>query len=280
MPFRNMLTDEVRNVVRHQIETLERWLRSLLDDALQAHYCGSLSGLPIKPDIVKQAVERRNREPQRYPREVDALLFENLVDIICHPQLYNPHFKDGLKDAFPQGEQEARFFLKRVLEARNPVSHANDITSHQALRAICYSNDVIASLKSHYERNNLEQTYNAPVFLKIWDNFGNSEQVDKTHAIEFKFNKRPLRPGDAVHLEVQPDESFGDDTYRIEWMVCNVGGQGEKGLGRSFFLTLDDKHVTQDGLPIQVVITSNKNWHRHGQFDALLIVRYPVLPPI
>lgn len=167
----------------------------------------------------------------------------------------------------------------RVYDARNPVSHANDITSHQALRAICYANDVIESLKSYYARNNLAQTYNAPYFLKFRDDRGNSEQVNKTDGIQFCFNDTPLYPGDTLRLEVQPDESFAEGTYDIHWTVCNIF-DGETGMGRHFSFKIGDKHVTQDGLPIQVRIVSKKSWHRHGQFDAMLFVRYPVLPPV
>ena len=279
MPFRNMSTDEVRNLTRHKIETLERWLRRFIDDALRAHYDGSLSALPIRADIKRQVGERRTGEPQRYPREVDALLFDDLVTTICHPELYGRRFQDGLNDAFPQGREEARVFLNRIVEVRNPVSHANDISTHQALRVVCYSTDVINSLKSYYERNNLAQTYNAPSFLRVWDSLGNSGQVDKTEQCEFHFREKKLRPGDELQLEVQPDESFPDSSYRIEWTVCNVP-QGERGSGRSFSLTLRDKHVTQNGLPIRATIISDRSWHRHGTYDAMFHVNYSVLPPI
>ncbi|WP_158898413.1 Swt1 family HEPN domain-containing protein [Burkholderia sp. L27(2015)] len=278
MPFRNMSTDEMRNLVRHQIETLERWLRRLIDDVLRAHHGGSLSALPIKKDIVTKAAERRSQEPPRYPREVDALLFDDLVTIICHPQMYG-HFQDSLKDAFPDGAPEARTFLDRIVEARNPLAHTNDITTHQALRVACYSADVIESLKAYYARNNLAQTYNAPSFLRVWDSLGNSGQVEESQNCSFHFDNTPLRPGDTLQLEVQLDESFAEDSYRIEWAVCNVP-QGERGLGRRFSLTLKDQHVTQNGLPIRATIIADRSWHKHGTYDAMLHIRYPVLPPI
>jgi hypothetical protein len=275
-----MSTDEIRNLVRHQIETLERWLRRLVNDVLRDQYGGSLEALPIKADIKRQVAERRVGEPHRYPREVDALLFNGLVTIICHRQLYGPHFQDGLKDAFPQGGDEARVFLNRIVDARNPVSHANEITIHQALRVACYSTDVIDSLKAYYARNNLAQTYNAPSFLRVWDSFGNSGQIDKTEGCAFRFMETQLRPGDTLQLEVQPDDSFPEASYVIKWVVCNVP-RGESGSGRSFSLTLKDHHVTQNGLPIQAQIISNRSWHRHhGTYDAMFHVYYSVLPPI
>jgi Swt1-like HEPN len=278
MPFRNMSTDEMRSVVRHQLETLERWLRRLVDDALRAHYEGTFAALPIKQDIKIQVADRRAREPQRYPREVDALLFNDLVTIMCHPQVYS-HFTDALQNAFPDGRAEARTFLERIIEARNPLAHANDITSHQAFRVICYSADVIESLKAYYARNNLAQTYNAPSFLRIWDDRGNSAEINASITAYYdEFRQTPLRPGDTLQLEVQPDESFLDDSYRIEWSVQMANG--ESGSGRVFPLTIANHHVTQDGLPIEVRIISNLDWHKHGVYDAKTFVLYSVLPPI
>lgn len=278
MLFPGMPTDAMRNLARHQIETLERWLRRLIDEALRAHYGGALSALPIKQDIKDKAAGRRADDPGRYPREVDALLFNDLITIICHQQLY-PHFRDALQDAFPDGVAEARTFLNRIVDPRNPLSHTNDITSHQALRVACYSADVIESLKAYYARNNLAQTYNAPSFIRVWDDQGNNAQIEKTDACFFDFTGTQLRPGDILQLEVQPDESFPEGAYRIEWQVCNVP-QGESGSGRSFSLTIANRHVTQSGLPIQVKIISDRDWHRHGTFDAMFVATYSVLPPV
>jgi hypothetical protein len=273
-----MPTDEMRSVLRHQLETLERWLRRLIDDVLRAHYNGTLSALPIKPSVKAKAAERRGGEPQRYPREVDALLFDDLITIICHPQLYS-HFQDGLREAFPDGAAEARTFFKRIVEARNPLAHANDITSHQTLRVACYSTDVIDSLKACYARNNLAQTYNAPSFLRIWDDRGNSAEINASIAAYYdEFRQTQLRPGDTLQLEVQPDESFPDDSYRIEWSVQMANGEHDS--GRIFPLMIANHHVTQDGLPIEAKIISNLNWHKHGAYDAKIFVMYSVLPPV
>lgn len=272
-------TDDLRNLARHQIETLERWLRRFIHDALVAHFGGSLAALPIKRDIVDQASARRSQQPTRYPRDVDALLFDDLVTILCHPQLYAPYFKHGLNQAFPDGISEARTFLSRIVEARNPLSHSNEITHHQALRVACYSTDIIASLKARYAGLNLSQTYNAPSFLRVWDDRGNSAEIDQTEGCNFQFRETELRPGDILDLEVQPDGSFDDGSYRIVWQVCNIA-RGESGAGPRFSLTIQDYHVNQNGLVIRGTIVSDKSWHRHGAHDAMFHVYYSVLPPI
>ncbi|WP_155627628.1 hypothetical protein [Burkholderia territorii] len=273
-----MSTDEMRNLVRPQIETLERWLRRLVDDALRAHYGGALSALPIKQKVKADVADRRSNDPQRYPREVDALLLNDLIAIICKQELY-PHFRDALHDAFPDGAAEAQTFLGRIVDPRNPLSHANDITTHQALQAMCYATDVIASLKAHYARNNMAQTYNGPSFYRVWDGIGNSGQIDRTNHAEVRFNATPLRPGDILEMEVQIDESLAEHPFEIEWIVCNVK-VAERGTGHKFVLPIRPVHVNQDGLTIRCQIVSTREWQRHGTYEAMFHAFYPVLPPV
>lgn len=277
-----MLTDEMRSIVRHQIETLERWLRRLIDDAMQEHYEGTLSRLPMKKDILSKAVARRQKEPSRYPREVDALLFEDLIAIICHPQQY-AHFQDALSSAFQNGESEARTYLNRIVDARNPLAHANEITSHQALRVACYSTDVIDSLKAYYKRINMAQAYNAPSFIRIWDdraNVGDATQLPADGAVRyFNFKTTQLRPGDVLQLEVQPDESFPEGSYRIDWVVNNVSNP-QRGTGRKFSVMIENRHVSANGFMVSVEMTSNESWHRYGNADDRVSLHYSILPPI
>jgi hypothetical protein len=60
------------------------------------------------------------------------------------------HFGIALKHAFPHGREEARTFLVRIMETRNSLAHVNAISSRTAEQVICYSNDIIDSLKHHY----------------------------------------------------------------------------------------------------------------------------------
>ncbi|AYH43579.1 hypothetical protein CDA09_09310 [Azoarcus sp. DN11] len=277
-----MSTDEMRSIVRHQIETLERWLRRLIHDAMQEHYEGMLSRLPMKKDILNKATARRQKEPSRYPRDVDALLFEDLIAIICHPQQY-AHFQDALCGAFPNGESEARTYLIRIADARNPLAHANEITSHQALRVACYSTDVIDSLKAYYKRINMAQVYNAPSFIRIWDdraNIGDANGLPTNGAVRyFDFKATQLYPGDVLHLEAQPDESFPEDSYHIAWVVNNVAFP-QSGTGRKFSVMIENQHVSAGGFMVSVEMISNESWHRYGNADDRITLHYSVLPPV
>ena len=282
MPFRNMPTDEMRNIVRHQIETLERWLRRLIDDVVRDKDGGTLLSLPMKKEALNKALLRRETEPSRYPREVDALLFDDVIAIICNRQQY-VHFQDALSDAFQNGENEARTYLKRIVDPRNPLSHANEITSHQALQAMCYSTDILESLKAYYKKINMAQTYNAPSFIRIWDdrgNVGEAIQLPTDGAVRhLDFKETQLRPGDVLLLEVQPDESFPEDSYNIRWVVNNISPP-QYGKGRKFSVVLENRHVSANGFMVSVEMISNKDWHRYGNADDRIGLRYSILPPV
>ena len=78
------------------------------------------------------------------------MLLEDAIYIICKPELLKDHFRVPLAIAFPDGREEARTFLNRILAPRNNLAHANAISTRQSEQVVCYSNDVIDSLKQHY----------------------------------------------------------------------------------------------------------------------------------
>jgi hypothetical protein len=59
---------------------------------------------------LRMYVENKHHEnPGKYTREVDATTFEQLIDMVCHPDHW-PRWADALKDAYPDGVDEARLF--------------------------------------------------------------------------------------------------------------------------------------------------------------------------
>ncbi|MBL9176596.1 MAG: hypothetical protein JNM65_00960, partial [Verrucomicrobiaceae bacterium] len=225
-------------------------------------------------------------EPLRYPRNIDAVLLEDAVDIICKPDLYQNHFKPALAEAFPEGRDEVKTFLGRLLVPRNNLAHANAISTRQAEQIICYSNDVIESLKGYYRKLGMHETYNVPTILKVTDSFGNSfsrSQFGSVHdgGIMRNFIDEPLfflRPGDMLTLEVEVDPAFDPTTYSITWASTK---QWEGVLtDAKVIIPITNKQVGQQ-FDVQCRIKSNKDWHRmHMGCDDFLMLYYKVLPPI
>ncbi len=74
------LTDnELRNQCREKLESLEHWLRRLIDKTLSDRYDGCFSYVDdagnrlIKNSIVESLDERVQKEPGRYKREIDVV---------------------------------------------------------------------------------------------------------------------------------------------------------------------------------------------------------------
>ena len=119
--FYALTEDQIRDLCKEKIESLEHWLRRLIDEKLSAShgdyfsYVDGAGNRLIKKSIVDALEERLKKEPTRYVRKIDAVLLSDTIDIICNPQLYS-FFAPGLAFAFPEGRDEARTFMYRLLD--------------------------------------------------------------------------------------------------------------------------------------------------------------------
>ena len=81
MPLRFLNELERRDLARMHLDNVERWLRRLIDHQLRArfgeHYFAATLAdrtSPIQKRIVDDVEGRREAEPERYPRPVDATI--------------------------------------------------------------------------------------------------------------------------------------------------------------------------------------------------------------
>jgi len=283
--------NEIRNICKERLESLEYWLRRLVNEKLSAAYGDYFSYVDgkgnrlIRGSIVSSIEERIEKEPERYSRKVDAVLLADAIDIICNPRLYNAYFKEPLKAAFPEGRDEARTFMIRLLDPRNSLAHANPISMRQAEQIICYSGDIMESLKEYYRREGMNREYNVPLILKVVDSFGN---IFYRHQMQNVYDsgimkmldtdpKCVLWPGDTLTIEVEVDPSFSPEEYSVIWYsvkgFCEPIPNGCKAA-----IKITSKQVGQQ-FDIQCRILSNKDWHRmHIGIDDILLLYYKVLP--
>jgi len=286
MPLHKIPSEELRLACRQKLETCELWLRRLIHDELLMRYGSTYfeqgkqnNNHLFRTEIRKHAIEMMRRNSGRYGREVDTLLLEHVIDTICKHDLYQSCFSAALRHAYPDGEIEARTFLSRLVPLRNALSHANPIAVYHAERVLCYCDDVIESLKQYYKDKNMNQEYNAPVFTRFSDSFGHSEIPTKTDPSYYDYSREiSMRPGDSVRLEVAIDSSFDPTNYTIEWAACNISN-GETGTGSSFVVNITNRHVGESFV-IQAILKTGRDWHRHGNFDARMVIIYKVLPPV
>lgn len=284
MELYNLTEEERRILCKQALESLEFWLRRIIHESLSQEFGdnyleakNSKGDNIIKNEIRNKIKERKDLEPDRFPRLIDASLLEQEIDIICNPELFTKYFFAPLKKAFPDGREEARTFLKRLEYPRNCLYHANPISVRLSEQVICYSHDIIESFKEYYIMTNKEKEFNVPTVIKATDSFGNvfhfSDGVNSYHLTNNP--KFYLRPGDILTVELGIDPSFSENDYTLSWE-----GVGFPCDNKKVFIKIEEEHI-REVFMFGCNVTSNKSWHKFvGGFDHNFFCTYKVLPPL
>jgi hypothetical protein len=277
---------ERKEIARRHLDATEAWLRRVIERLMVPRFGeaylapgeqGSCSHIAISTR--RDIAARYESDPPRFPRKIDAANLGHAIKIVLHPDLYPTVFKPALKHAFPDGSDEARTFFVRLEKIRNQIAHGGTCSERDLERCVCYSGDVVDSLKTYFREANLEQEFNVPTFIRMVDNKGHDVHfgTDRgTHLFVSFLEKETgtLRHGDELQIEVEVDPTFVN--YKVEWMTF----KGEKGSGTLFKVRLGDLHVG-NSYDIRFTVTSDKPWHRmQGGNDDMLDIRYRVLPPL
>ncbi len=287
MALEHIPENELRDYCRRRIETLEVWLRQLIQEKFQEVYASDILAAKRHSDqfVIKAAIRASlekaiNDRPGRYQRAVDAALLGDLIAIICNKQIYAECFVTPLRECFPHGNEQARFVLGKIETPRNHLSHANPISLRQVEQVICYSGDVISSLKGYYKTMSRNQDYDAPRIIRLTDSLGHVAhcRTEPAAGLQFDYSNDPsgtLTVRDVVTLEIEVDPSFEEEGYTVTWSAGPVYVSQEKANKLTFEVT--DAHVAQQSV-ISVRIKSKKPWHRFQSDDDVWNVIYKIIP--
>jgi hypothetical protein len=288
--FKNMSEDEIRSNCRAKLDTLEVWLRRLIDSQLikvsgdYFNFSDNLSNRLINKEIVKNVQNRISKEPERYKRNIDAILLDDAISIICNENLYQKYFKNAFL-LFKCGRAEVKNCLNDLFGPRNCLAHSNPISHRDAEKIICYSNDIIDSLKEFYKANNMENEYNVPKIIKVSDSFGNVKyceqfNTNKIGETVIDYSEIPscfLWPEDKLTIEIEVDSSFSENEYLIKWFTSKYGYSVSN--SNKFEIQVNEENVSSS-FQVLCQIISNKKWHKmYNGCDDHLILVYKVLPP-
>jgi hypothetical protein len=200
--------------------------------------------------------------------------------MVCHPNFWRS-FQPGLQSAYPDGADEARTFLNRIVNIRNDVSHGRICSVRQLEQAICYSNDISDSIKEYFRSQNLTREFNVPTFVEINDNVGNSESISPSaffRGLDLSgHGRKSLFPGDVLVVEVEVDPSFDGEPYQVEWWLkTRPGGRGTGPVAR---IEISNQHVGER-MELQFKLRTAREWHRDSSgYDDVIDFIYKVLPP-
>ncbi|MBK5512534.1 hypothetical protein [Pseudomonas sp. TH15] len=278
-------SDEIHLSCRQRIEACELWLRRIIHDKFLAEFggdyinLGEINGQLIFSNNTRQRVQNYlSANPGQYSRPIDTLLFDDLGSTLGKNDVYKKFFKEVMEEDFQMGAQQIRDVVKTLVQIRNALSHANGgtLSLHDAERALCYCSDIIAPIKSFYSKMSIQDKFPAPVFTRFSDSLGTVWHPNPPS--DHRFITHTLYLGDEIRFEVEVDSTFPPDEYKVTWMVCNISHSlAEKGEGTSFNLKMASHHVGTH-FALQVMLKSNKDWHRMQNMDAYLTMNYEVLP--
>lgn len=273
--------EELRSFSKKHIETLESWLRRLIKDEMTRKHGENFFEIkniawknPIKKSIVESARNRFIWNKWRYNDLIDATTFDDLISIIAHPE-NRDLFEKYFIHAYPNWNNEIRYFLWKLKNIRNKLYHVNPISIREWEQVICYTNDIIESFKITYKDNNMESEYNAPTFIRSIDSFWNEENSCSLPHFDYRKKGCKLRPWDQLSIEAFVDSTFDSTEYSIHWKCMgNEIGQWQK---LNIEITID---MVGEFFHIRCFVISSKEWHRYSFYDDVIEFIYKVLPPI
>ena len=268
--FADLTFDEIRDLCRSNIEAFEIWARKLIDAKMTEKYGENFveakdthDEFILKKGFRERITSMRANEPERFPRLVDAFFAEDIEYILCHQAFYNELFKEALDYIYPQGREEAREFLKRLVPIRNALSHANPISTRQAEQAVCYTHDFIEGLKQYYKDKGEEKVWNVPRIVSIRDSVGNKfENPTDQHGNASIFScSHAFRCGEEYSVEIEADPSFNVDDYQISWKYNNHDLEEFDNISEVKIIFRHSDVGEYSFLHCTVV--SNKTWHKY-----------------
>ena len=293
MPFHQLSDDQRRALCKAALDSLEIWLRRVIHFSLNSQYgseyldaCDATSGDKIlKREIREKIKERAEGDRSRYPRYIDAALLDDEISIVCHPRLYASYFKPFFHHSFPNGNEHLRTCLERLVAPRNALAHSNPISVRQAEQVICYSHDVIDSIKHHMDTINMGKEFNVPKIIRVTSSSGAQFDDAQIHRTALGTGQIPLTDdpsrdltvGDTLSIEVEVDPSFSPESYRIEWRHSPKIATGPPTIGNRLTIEFQNQHVGENFV-IECTVISNKDWHRFGSYDHRVLMFARVLP--
>jgi hypothetical protein len=282
---------ERRNIARRHFESVELWLRKIIDHIFSYNYGpdyfshqSSDGTYLIKNEIRKRVYELRKKELTRFTRDIDATTFEQAIQIVTNPNYFKEHFEPVLKIAYPHGAAEAKTFLMELVRIRNKIDHVGCCSARDFEKAVCYSNDLIDSVKAYFTSIRMDRLYNVPKITFFVDSVGNESHMENvphdfgTRIIDWRTQgKGELRPGDSLRIEIEVDQSFNREDYTISWYFGRRGVVGDD--VDSIFIDIQASDVGTQ-VECRATVTSKLDWHEFGSCGDSLCVIYRVLPPL
>ena len=283
--------EELRTICRNHIENFEKWTRIFIHNVLSEkisdnyfHAKGVDGNYKMKKSVVEKADKMMADEPLRFPTPLDTLFVEDIIYILCKPDFYRDYFYPYLHDMYPDGNNELRTFLERLIPIRNKLSHTNPFSIREAEQCVCYSNDFIDCIKEYYKMTGKEKEFNIPTIIRVNDSLGNEYLIKENGILSFQSidiispdskQKKVFYLGEKFSLNLTLDPSFSEDSYTLNWSPK----QGIEILdnGKRVDVTITKDLIGERSSITCKLITTNE-WHKYPGYDQQLLITFKALP--
>ncbi len=282
--YHNYSQEELRAYCRSSIESLELWARRLIHEKMVEKYgydyidvTSETGEWIIKKEIRDRIHNMMEKNPERFSRAVDTFFLDDIIYCLCNQQWYKELFKSALDHAFPQGCEEAREYLRRLIPIRNALAHANTISVRQAEQAICYSHDFVQALMEYYKEIGKDRTWNIPRILRLIDSCGNEIQLsnERDNAAQLRLSPA-FYVGDSYSVQIEVDPAFSAENYSIIWYI-NHNKCEEFSNNPRFIHSFSMDDIGQYFV-IKCIIISDKEWHKYKSYDDCIEIFASVAP--
>lgn len=284
--FHKFTEEELRSYCKANLESFEIWSRRLIHEKMTEAYGENYidktfddGNYLIKKEVREHVHVMMGKKNSRFTRAVDTLFLEHIIYFLCHDMFYKNLFKDALKYAYPEGRNEAREFLSRLIEPRNALAHSNPISVRQAERVVCYVNDFIDGIKKYEKERGFEKVWNVPRIIRVTDSFGNVFENPADTAFDksiFRV-KQALHCGDSYSVNIEVDPSFDETEYSIEWK--KHGSLEAKNINERKLTIKFSEGDVGECYTFSCRVISNKAWHKYTFYDCEVMVALKVFPP-
>jgi hypothetical protein len=284
MPLYKLSEEDKKGFAKKYLENLEYWLRRIIDQKLTEEFGNDYFNYEengqflIRKEIREKVEDRFNKYSERFQRKIDATLLEHLIEIICKEKLYNDIFRPFFELNFKLGRSQLKNNLNELSDIRNRVNHINPISVRHLEKSICYTNDIIESIKEKYKIMNMDKKFNVPTFLSYSDSLGQHflrEQIRwATNCLIIDNRKFDIYCFDKISMEVEIDPSFPSNEYDIVWHI----GQTQILNKKNIEITFSETEVG-NFYSIIVKVISKNSWHKLNNCDDCLAIQFTILPP-
>jgi hypothetical protein len=253
------------------ITVVENVLRDLIEETLSAaHGPTWLEQCGLTPERLSALEARREEEARR--RE-GVIVEQRLIYYSEFDDLRKLIHKNWELFAACLGDKKtAEAYLGRLVDFRHPNRHGRELVPFEKQLVL----GMVGEIRNKVTIYKSEQADEKEIFPRIEvvrDSFGHEARGSAAEV----YTDLILYPGDQVSFDCVGWDPEGAE---LRWYYCinpNWWRPEVEADGGSFVWIVEERHIAKD-ISVMIFLLSERNYHRHGDYDDRALFRYKVRP--